>query len=132
MNIQEAVATYIKIRDKKAALKAQYDKDKLKYDEALVLIENKLLEAYDKMGVDSMKTPGGTAYISTQSSASVADRQIFMDHCLSDPENMGLLEVRASKTAVEVYMQEHNGELPPGINYRSERTINVRKPEGKK
>jgi hypothetical protein len=37
-----------------------------------------------------------------------------------------MLERRVSKAAVEQYKDEH-GNLPPGINWREEITINVRR-----
>jgi hypothetical protein len=38
-----------------------------------------------------------------------------------------MLEVRVSKPAVEAHMNEFEGELPPGINLRTERVVNVRR-----
>lgn len=125
MKISEVVETYVKLRDKKSELKADYDAKKLKIDEALTQIENKLLEAFNNTGMESVKTAMGTAYVSEQTSATVADREAFMKHVLEN-DGMGLLEVRCSKTAVAQYMEETQ-ELPPGVNWRSERVINVRR-----
>jgi hypothetical protein len=41
-------------------------------------------------------------------------------------DDWALLEVRASKSAVEQY-RENNNDLPPGISMREERVVNVRR-----
>jgi hypothetical protein len=42
-------------------------------------------------------------------------------------EEWSLLEVRASKTAIEQFRDSNNNELPPGVNIRSERVVNIRR-----
>jgi hypothetical protein len=49
-----------------------------------------------------------------------------MEHVKSN-EDWGLLEVRVSKTAVEQYREQHDDDLPPGVNIREERVVNVRR-----
>jgi hypothetical protein len=38
-----------------------------------------------------------------------------------------LLEVRVSKTAVEQFREANDDEIPPGVNLRVERVVNVRR-----
>lgn len=125
MKISELVTKYIELRDKKAEFKAAYDEKVKKIDDVLYRIEAKLLETFDSAGMDSVKTPNGTAYVSSRTSASVADRDVFMEFVKANDE-WPLLEVRASKTGVEQYKESHD-DLPPGINLRTERVVNVRR-----
>ena len=125
MKLSDLVAKYVELRDKKAELKHQYDFKVAKVDEVLDKIENKLLEVFDSAGMDSVKTPFGTAYASTRSTASVADREAFFQF-VKDKEEWSLLEVRAAKLAVEQY-KSANDDLPPGINWREERVVNIRR-----
>jgi cell division GTPase FtsZ len=125
MKLSDVVAKYIEYRDMKAALKAEYDLKAAKIDEQLEKIEAKLLEVLDQTGGKSFSTPAGTAYISVRSSASVADREAFMEF-VKRQEEWPLLEVRASKTGVQQF-RDLNNDLPPGINWREERVVNIRR-----
>jgi hypothetical protein len=126
MKMSELVAKYIELREKKAQHKAEYEMKIAKLDDVMAKIEVKLLEVFDQTGMDSVKTEFGTAYTSTRNTASVADREAFMDFVKTKDE-WPLLEVRASKTAVEQFRDSNDGELPPGINWRSERVVNIRR-----
>lgn len=125
MKLSELVAKYIELRDKKSQFKAEYDAKVVKIEEALDKIEAILLETFDKTGLDSAKTEFGTAYTTTRTTASVADKDAFMEH-VKAKEDWQLLEVRVSKTGVEQY-KEVNEDLPPGVNWRAERVVNVRR-----
>ena len=125
MKLSELVSKYIELRDKKSQFKAEYDAKVVKIEEALDKIEAILLETFDKTGLDSAKTEFGTAYTTTRTTASVADKDAFMEH-VKAKEDWQLLEVRVSKTGVEQY-KEVNEDLPPGVNWRAERVVNVRR-----
>jgi hypothetical protein len=126
MKLSEFVGKYIELRNQKAALKADYEAKVAGVDEKLDKIEAKLLEVFDQQGMDSVKTELGTAYKSTRTTASVADRDVFMNF-VKAKEEWALLEVRAAKSAVEQYMTANEGVLPPGVNWRAEAVVNVRK-----
>ena len=125
MKLSDLVAKYIELRDKKYELKHQYEFKAAKIDEVLDKIEAKLLETFDSAGIDSCKTEAGTAYASSFSTASVADPDAFLEFIIEN-EEWSLIERRASKTAVEQFIVA-NGDVPPGINYRKERVVNIRR-----
>jgi phage host-nuclease inhibitor protein Gam len=125
MKLSDAVNLYIKMRDKKAQMKAEFDASVAPLNEKMEKLEAKLLEVFNKTGMDSVKTEFGTAYTTTRVTASVADREIFMTH-VRENDDWAMLEVRASKSAVEQYRETHN-DLPPGISMREERVVNVRR-----
>lgn len=125
MKLSELVAKYIELRDKKAQFKADYDAKVAKLDENLEKIEAVLLKTFDQTGMESVKTEFGTAYTSTRTTASVADPDAFMTYCKAN-DAWHLLEKRVSKIAVEQYKAEHD-DVPPGVSYRAERTVNIRR-----
>jgi phage host-nuclease inhibitor protein Gam len=125
MKLSEAVEMYIKMRDKKAAMKADFDASIAPLNEKMEKLEAKLLDVFNKTGMDSVKTEFGTAYATTRSTASIADREVFMDYVKAN-EEWSLLEARVSKTAVEQFRSIHD-DLPPGVNVRTERVVNVRR-----
>ena len=125
MKVSEVVSHYIALRDQKAAIKAEYDAKVSKIDKTLDTIEAKLLEVFSQTGMDSVRTESGTAYTTVRATASVADREVFMNFVKNHNE-WPLLEVRASKSGIEQF-KELNQDLPPGINWREERVVNIRR-----
>jgi hypothetical protein len=126
MKISEAVSLYIQLRDKKAQMKSEYEAAVAPVQEKMDKLEAKLLEAFNTTGMDSVKTEFGTAYATTRSTASVADKDSFLAFVKAH-EEWSLLEIRASKTAVDQFRSANDNTLPPGINIREERVVNVRR-----
>jgi hypothetical protein len=79
-------------------------------------------------GVDSFKVKGvGMVGYTTQTSATVADRQSFFNWIKEDPANrLDFLQARASKDQVVTMLDEQKA-LPPGINYTTIKKVVVRK-----
>jgi phage host-nuclease inhibitor protein Gam len=125
MKLSEAVEIYIKLRDQKVQIKAEFDARIAPLNEKMEKLEAKLLEVFNKTGMDSVKTEFGTAYASTLTTASVADREVFMEYVKAN-EEWSLLEIRASKPAVEQFRTEHQ-DIPPGITLREERVVKIRR-----
>jgi phage host-nuclease inhibitor protein Gam len=125
MKLDEVVKQYIALRDKKAAIKEEYTAKVAHIDAILGKVENMLLGAYQELGVDSIKTPEGTAYISNRTSATVANWDSLFEW-IRDNDAWEFLERRVSKTAVEEFKEKYK-DIPPGVNYREEKTINVRR-----
>jgi phage host-nuclease inhibitor protein Gam len=126
MKLSEAVSLYIQLRDKKAEMKADFDASIAPLNDKMDRLEAKLLDVFNKTGMDSVKTENGTAYTAVRTTASIADREAFMEFVKAN-EEWSLLEVRASKTAIEQFRDSNNDELPPGVNIRSERVVNIRR-----
>jgi len=126
MKLSDAVGLYVKLRDQKAKMKAEYQDAVAPIQEKMDKLEAKLLEVFNTTGMDSIKTEFGTAYTSTRTTASVADRDVFMNYVKAN-EEWSLMEVRASDTAVQQFREASDGDLPPGINLSVKRTINIRR-----
>lgn len=126
MKLSEAVTLYIQLRDKKAQMKSDFDASVAPINEKMDKLEAKLLDVFNKTGMDSVKTEHGTAYTAVRTTASIADREAFMEFVKAN-EEWSLLEVRASKTAIEQFRDSNDDTLPPGVNIRSERVVNIRR-----
>jgi hypothetical protein len=126
MKLDEVISKYVQLRDKKAQLTKDLKEKIAPIDTAMEQIEAVLLKTFDQIGTESMKTGDGTAYISTKTSATVADKEAFGNFVRENPDHWPLADVRAAKAAIQQYVDEHQ-DLPPGINWHSERTINVRR-----
>lgn len=125
MKLSELVGKYVELRDKKAEMKAEFDAKASKIDEALNKIEAALLKTFESSGLDSIKTEFGTAYTTTQTTATVADPDAFRQF-VKDNDAFEFFQNRVSKTAVEQYKAVHD-DIPPGLNWREERVVNVRR-----
>jgi hypothetical protein len=126
MQVDALVAKYVQLRDKKAQLE-QAQKEKLAPVNAMLdKIEGVLLGQFDQLGVDSMKTGAGTAYTSSKTSATVADRDAFLQTFVIPNGAWEYLTNHVNKSAVEAY-KAANEELPPGINWSEVRTLNIRR-----
>jgi hypothetical protein len=124
-SIDQLVEAYVKGRDKKAQLKAQYDAACKPIDEKLDKIEQYLLGYFSNSGLESVRTQHGTAYVITKNSATLSDKSAFKDF-VTGSDNWALADLRVSKVAVEQYIAEHQN-LPPGVDWRSERVVNFRR-----
>jgi hypothetical protein len=123
--MEELVNKYIELRDAKAKVKAAADAKIAKLDSVLDKIEAALLAEFQESGIESMRTKAGTAYKQTRTSAGVADWEAVL-RFIQDNDMWHMLEKRVSKSAVEQF-KDANGDLPPGLNWREEVVINVRR-----
>jgi len=123
--MNELVDTYIKLRDAKSQLAKQHKEKVAKIDGMIDKIEAALLEQMNTLGVESVRTEQGTAYKSTLTSATVADWDACLDF-IKQNEAWEMLEKRVKKDYVTHYVEE-KGDLPPGVNIRTEVTVNVRR-----
>lgn len=119
------VKKYIALRDRKAEISAAMKKRTAKLDMILEKIEAELLKEFQKRGMLSAKTESGTAYIASRTSATVADWDSVLEF-IRENDLWHLLERRVNKTSVEQYKTE-SGDLPPGVNWREELVLNVRR-----
>lgn len=125
MNYEEAADRYLKVKSAIAEIDREHKAKKAELTEKLVAIENWFTIRAQEDGLESIKTPAGTAYWSKHQSATVASREDFFAFC-KEHDAFDLIESRASKTAVRSYLEAH-GEVPPGINYNTVRVFNFRK-----
>lgn len=120
------VEVYIELRDRRARRKAAFENEDSEDKGKQEKIEGMLLQRFNADGIDSVKTPFGTAYTTTRTTASVADKEVFMSWADAQDDRWEYIEVRADKKNVEAY-REANDDLPPGINWTESRVINVRR-----
>lgn len=126
VNIDDVVATYMKLRSQKDAIEAE-----VKDSVAVIKSKMEKLEAWikdqaDQQGVTSFKTKHGTAFLTTTDYAQVGDWDAVLNF-IRDNEAFDMLEKRVSKIAVRGYI-EHTKSVPPGVNYGTKLEVNIRKP----
>lgn len=125
MNITDLVERYIALRDKKAQIAQEAKARCGQIDAALEKAEGALLAFFQENGMDAASCSAGTAYSSSRTSATVADWDATLGF-IKENEAWHMLERRVAKTAIEEYIKAE-GDLPPGVNWREEVVINVRR-----
>jgi len=125
MNIADKVKIYIRLRDRRAQRKKDFEESDAGDKAAQEKIEAMILEQFNEDGTDSVKTEFGTAYRSIKTTASVADWDATLDFIRKN-DFWSLIEKRVNKTVVEQYMEDTE-ELPPGVNVTRVNSINIRR-----
>jgi hypothetical protein len=110
------ISGYIALRDKKNALKKEHIAVLKPYNEALEKIEDVLRGHLQANQLQSISGKDGTAFLKRTRSATVADASLFRGHVIAN-EDFDLADFRANPEAVESYVEDHKGGVPPGVNF---------------
>jgi hypothetical protein len=125
MNYEGLVEKYVALRDKKDEITKVYKKDVAVIDTVMEKVEAALLAHLDETGVESIRTKAGTAFKTTRVSATVGDWDALFAYIMQT-ENYQFIEHRVSKAAV-VEFKDANNDLPPGVNWREEVVVQIRR-----
>lgn len=129
MNYDIAAEKYLQVRNEIDGLERDHKTAKAKLTEKLMALENWMTAKAQEDGLETVKTPHGTAYWSTHHTATVGSREEFFNFC-KEHDAWDMVESRASKTGVKSYI-EANGAPPPGVNFSSAKVFNMRKAQSK-
>tara|TARA_B100000768_G_C11153775_1_gene321449 strand:- start:178 stop:579 length:402 start_codon:yes stop_codon:yes gene_type:complete len=117
---------FIELRDRRARRKADYALDDAGDKQKQNGIEIEFLRRFDERGIDNVSSREfGTAYRSTRSSATVADRDMFTNY-IKEHDAWELADIRVSKSGAVQFREEHN-DLVPGTNWSETQVVNFRR-----
>jgi hypothetical protein len=125
MTLEEYITSYIKLRDKRDAVKLEQKKVLKQYKDALDMIAGELHKHLRTNNLQRIATDQGTAFIKTTRSATVADMSLFRAEVISN-SNFDLADFRANVNAVEAYL-EANKTLPSGVNFSKLEEVGVQR-----
>lgn len=124
----DLIEEFLRLRDgKKLAEEKMKEWMHANYSARMDQIEAILMDCLNNLNADSLKTEVGTAFKRVETSVTVASPADFQRHVIGT-EEWELIDFRANKTAVKSYVEEHGGELPPGVNMTQTTVISVRRP----
>ena len=126
MDIAKLTKAYVKIRDAKAALAAEYTAQEKKLDADMAVIKAALLDYCKQHSVDSVRTAAGLVIRSVKKRYWTSDWE-SMNRFILDNELPEFFEKRLNQSAVKSYLEDNPEKMPPGLNVDSEFTITVRK-----
>ena len=119
----------MKLRHQKESIENEAKAQVKDIKENMSKLEAWIKEKADADGVTSFKTKHGTAFLTTNDFARVADWDAMLEF-IQENEAYDLLEKRVSKVAVRGYI-DMNKAVPAGVTYGTRVDINVRKPAPK-
>ena len=129
MDFETRIRQYRFVRDEIKKLDEEHESFMKERRALLSWLGSDLLNMLNATGQDSAKTQAGTAYITTQVSATLRDAEEFRRFVI-DGQRWDMLDWRANKTAVKDWVAEHQNE-PPGVAYNPVRVVGVRAPTKK-
>ena len=124
ISADKLVATYVKIRDKRAEIQREYEKEDSRLKDQLELITSKLLDICRETGVESMRTNAGTVSRSVSTRYWTSDWASMYDF-IKEHDAMGLLEQRIHQGNLKAFLTDNPEEVPKGLNSDSKYTIRV-------
>jgi hypothetical protein len=118
------VKAYIKMRDHRSALKAQYEDEDANVKDQMAFIETELLELCKTTGTDGLKTQFGTVSRSVKTRYDATDWEAMHKFVLeqSAPD---LLERRVAQRAMKEFIENNPELMPPGLNVTSQYAITI-------
>ena len=125
-NLDKLTEIYIKIRDARAEIKADFDARDTVLKDQLGLLENEMLDACKDLNASSIRTPHGTIIRSVKSRYWTNDWD-SMYTFIEEQGAFGLLEKRLHQTNMKDFLAENPDLLPKGLNVENEYTVVVRR-----
>ena len=125
-DLDRLVSVYVKIRDKKSELAAEFNEKEKELDAKLDKLKAVLLEHCKETGVESVKTASGTFWRTQRKRFWTSDWDA-MNRFIVENEAVDLLEKRIHQGNMKQFLEENPDTLPPGLNADSEYSITVRR-----
>jgi len=127
MDTAKLVSAYIRLRDARADLKRKFDEEDGALKDKMDTIENALLDLAKEHGLDSMKTPYGTASRVVRTRYWAPDWDSFKEF-LSTLGEIGfdMVERRIHQGNFKEFLENHPDVAPP-VNADSRYSIVVRR-----
>jgi hypothetical protein len=126
VDMDKLAAVYIKIRDKRAVAKKEFEERDKGLEEQMQLVADEMLEACKRIGADSIKTPHGTIIRSVKSRYWTNDWD-SMYSFIEEQGAFGLLEKRLHQTNMKDFLSENPDLYPVGLNVENSYTVVVRR-----
>lgn len=126
VSLDRFAKAYVKLRDARSAAKKVWEEADLALKLKQERLEVEMLKFLNDHQIESMRTAAGTVYRQEEIQPSCADWTALYAW-IAENDAFDCLERRVKKTFVKEYMEQHNGERPPGVNVMREYVVRVRR-----
>ena len=123
---EKLVRAYIKMRDARAAMKAEYEAKDNEVKDQMEVIENHLLEVCKAADAKSINTGAGTIIRSKKTRYWTSDWEVMHDF-IRENNALDLLERRVAQTAMTDFLEKNPDKMPKGLNVDSKYTVVIRR-----
>lgn len=120
------VKAFIRMRDKRAELKAQYEEADSAITKQMDVVRHHLLEVCKKAGANSINTNFGTVIRSVKTRYWTSDWE-EMHTFVKENNALDLLERRIAQKAMGEFLTNNPDKLPKGLNVDSQYDVTVRR-----
>jgi sugar phosphate isomerase/epimerase len=130
IDLGKLTTIYIKIRDKRAENKREFEEADADLKEQMEVLEAQMLDVCKEMNADSIRTPHGTIIRSVKSRYWTNDWDSMYDF-IEEQGAFGLLEKRLHQTNMKDFLAENPDLLPAGLNVENSYSVVVRRSKEK-
>lgn len=123
---EKLVKAYIKMRDARSLLSAEYEAKDKEIKDQMDLIEHTLLDVCKRAGADSIKTGAGTIIRGVRTSYWTSDWE-SMHNFIKENQALDLLERRVAQKAMGEFLKANPDKMPKGMNVETKYTVTVRR-----
>lgn len=122
---EQLIQKYLAVRAMKADMEQRHKAELDPLNEAMRVLENVVGAALLQRGANNTKTPAGTAFFKVHTSVSLTNKAEFIDFAVQK-EEPELLEIRASKSGIQTFMEDHPKIVIPGVKIDKIQKVNFR------
>lgn len=126
LDVESCVKTYLLLREARERGKDRQDNRDRELRAHQSRIENALAAFLQRNTTTGLNTKYGTVFTSQQNTARVADKEAYLSYLLENGA-WHLATIAANKAEVAKHLEEHDGELPPGIDYSTRIAVQIRR-----
>lgn len=123
---EKLVKAYIKMRDARSVLSAEYEAKDKEIKEQMRVVENFLLEACKRAG-GNVSIPGVGVVIRGVDTRYWTSDWEAMHNFIKENNALELLERRIAQRAMGEYLKANPDKMPKGMNVESKYTVTVRR-----
>lgn len=125
VDINRIIAVHNKMGEHRAILRKAYEEDDKALKEQEEQLANFLLAYLLDHNLNSVRTDAGTVYRETTIMPTGSDWEAFY-RWVKEHDAFDALERRIKRKFITDYMDEHNGELPPGVSVFGKTVAKIR------
>ncbi|CAB4156089.1 hypothetical protein UFOVP1064_34 [uncultured Caudovirales phage] len=126
ISMDDLTKTYLRIRNKRAEIKAAFDEEDKDLQAKLDKVKQALLEYCKEHEVESVRTTHGLFYRTVKTRYWTSDWE-SMNKFIMDNGVPEFFEKRLNQGVVKEFLEENPDLLPPGLNVDAEYVVSVRK-----
>ena len=125
MKVDDVIGAYRTLREKKEEIVARHKEELAPINDQMLKCLAWIQQQLQSQGLTNFKGQSGIAFLQTDTSVTVQDREAFFSW-VKDNDLFQMLDARASKSVVMDYINQFK-EIPPGLGVNSEQTVHIRK-----